>query len=399
LVSDNAMISVYPLGDELYAFAETPFIHSIDPITMDTTGRENLFNTLGLVSQSSHPHITDTEGAFSLGLAMGPMGPNYVVINYPPVPSSVSKSRIVASLNCSSMAEPNYMHSFAITDNYFIIIEQPLTVRLKKIIACFVSGKPLSTTLKWRQTQTKIRLISRRTGKETSVAYMADAFFFLHTINAYEDDNHVVVDICCYKNAKMLDCMYIDALQNAQSDPNYASLFRGRPQRFVLPLKPQRDSTKNLNRLSYSSSSAQWTKKGSVLIQPEVLCQLGCETPRINYEVYNGRPYRYFYAISSDVDADNPGTLIKVDTLKKTCKTWAEPNLYASEPVFIAHPDAKSEDHGVVLSSLIWGGDNECRTGLLILDAVSWTELGRTEFHTPSPVPKCLHGWYHNDGR
>ena len=54
------------------------------------------------------------------------------------------------------MAEPNYMHSFAITDNYFIIIEQPLTVRLKKIIACFVSGKPLSTTLKWRQTQVRV---------------------------------------------------------------------------------------------------------------------------------------------------------------------------------------------------------------------------------------------------
>ena len=45
LVSDNAMISVYPLGDELYAFAETPFIHSIDPITMDTTGRVILFNS------------------------------------------------------------------------------------------------------------------------------------------------------------------------------------------------------------------------------------------------------------------------------------------------------------------------------------------------------------------
>ena len=42
---------------------------------------------------------------------------------------------------------------------------------------------------------------------------MADAFFFLHTINAYEDDNHLVLDICCYKNAKMLDCMYIEALQ------------------------------------------------------------------------------------------------------------------------------------------------------------------------------------------
>ena len=40
LVSDNAMISIYPLGDgELYAFAETPFIHRIDKVTLDTTGR------------------------------------------------------------------------------------------------------------------------------------------------------------------------------------------------------------------------------------------------------------------------------------------------------------------------------------------------------------------------
>ena len=46
LVSDNAMISVYPLGEELYAFAETPFIHSIDPVTMDTTGRVNFIESI-----------------------------------------------------------------------------------------------------------------------------------------------------------------------------------------------------------------------------------------------------------------------------------------------------------------------------------------------------------------
>ena len=55
----------------------------------------------------------------------------------------------------------------------------------------------------------------------------------------------------------------------------------------------------------------------------------------------------------------------------------------------------QSEDDGVVLSSLIWGGaGNECRSGLLVLDARTWTELGRTEFRTPSPVVKCLHGWF-----
>ncbi len=61
--------------------------------------------------------------------------------------------------------------------------------------------------------QTRFRLINRVTGVEESVQYLTEAFFFLHTINAFEIDGHVVIDICCYKNAKMLDCMYIEALK------------------------------------------------------------------------------------------------------------------------------------------------------------------------------------------
>ena len=56
-------------------------------------------------------------------------------------------------------------------------------------------------------------MINRQTGVEESVQYVTEAFFFLHTINAFEADGHVVVDICCYKDAKMLDCMYIEALK------------------------------------------------------------------------------------------------------------------------------------------------------------------------------------------
>jgi len=55
----------------------------------------------------------------------------------------------------------------------------------------------------------------------------------------------------------------------------------------------------------------------------------------------------------------------------------------------------QDEDDGVVLSSIIWGG-SECtnRAGVIVLDAKSWTEIGRAVFVTQSPVPKCLHGWY-----
>jgi hypothetical protein len=38
-MSDNAMISVYPFGDELYAFTEFPVIHRFDPKTLDTLDR------------------------------------------------------------------------------------------------------------------------------------------------------------------------------------------------------------------------------------------------------------------------------------------------------------------------------------------------------------------------
>jgi hypothetical protein len=45
--------------------------------------------------------------------------------------------------------------------------------------------------------------------------FLAEAFFFLHIINQYEtqDGNYIVLDICCYRDAKMLDCMYIDRMQ------------------------------------------------------------------------------------------------------------------------------------------------------------------------------------------
>jgi carotenoid isomerooxygenase len=43
--------------------------------------------------------------------------------------------------------------------------------------------------------------------------YFSSAFFYLHIINAYEDENHLIIDICCYDNANMLKCMTIEALE------------------------------------------------------------------------------------------------------------------------------------------------------------------------------------------
>lgn len=136
---------------------------------------------------------------------------------------------------------------------------------------------------------------------------------------------------------------------------DFARLFRARPLRFVLPMKqPSADipSEQNLiemmhqslesNRdsngesttadvvsdsdaIEYSVAAKHWQNEhrnalrkkptayrlpdGKILVKPELLCDVGCETPRINANFYLGREYRYFYAISCDMDLDNPGTV------------------------------------------------------------------------------------------
>lgn len=209
--------------------------------------------------------------------------------------------------------------------------------------------------------------------------------------------NHIVVDICMYRDPAMLDCMYVETMKDMQYNPDYAKMFRGRPARYVLPLDIDFSNVKvdkNLVKLNGIKAKAYLNADNLVIVKPEKLCNLGCETPRIYYEKYLGKCYRYFYAISSDVDADFPGKIIKVDILTKTTKTWYEDNCYPSEPIFVSSPDPKSEDDGVILAAMVWGGNDTNHVGIIIIDAISFEEIGRAEFFTPSPVPKCLHGWF-----
>ncbi|XP_075238182.1 neither inactivation nor afterpotential B isoform X2 [Lycorma delicatula] len=406
MLSDNANISVYPFGDEFYAFAENSVVHRIDPQTLDSMERVNVSKHVNIVNHTSHPHVENGD-VYNIGISLSCTGPCYSVIKFPSpvyadingekrkVKSPFEQAQIVASVPARWKLNPSYMHTFGITEHYFVIVEQPLSISFTTMLQRQLNNQPMAPCLKWQSNeQTRIHLLNRETGKPVA-NFLTDPFFYLHIINQYEENGHLVLDISCYKDANMLDCMYIKALQEVNKNINYAEMFRGRPLRFVLPLSPPAGSWgTNLVTLSGSKATAYRFMDNNIFVCPELICDLGCETPRIYYEKHVGKPYQYFYAISSDVDLDNPGTLIKVDTVQKITKTWCEDNIFPSEPVFVPSPNTKSEDDGVVLSAMIWTNGMENKVGLLVLDAVTWTELGRTEFITPTPVPKCLHGWF-----
>ncbi|NP_001266310.1 carotenoid isomerooxygenase isoform X2 [Bombyx mandarina] len=373
-MSDNAMISLYPFGDEIYAFTEGPIIHRIDPVTLDTLDRKNMTDCIALVNHTSHPHVMPNGDVYNVGMSIVKGGLRHVVVKFPYTEKGdmFERAKVVASLKPRWPLHPAYMHTFGITENFFIIVEQPMSVSLCGVVRNQLANKPLASSLHWYPNhETNIVLLSRKDGKEWK-RYRTQTLFFLHIINCFEKNGSVIVDLCAYKDPKALDAMYVHAIETMQSNADYAEWFRGRPKRLELPLDAPRLAK----------------------VVPTILADLGCETPRIHYDLYNGKPYRYFYAISSDVDAENPGTVIKADTVTGVTKTWCEPNCYPSEPVFVPTPDAKNEDDGVLLCALVWGGDREHEVALLVLDARTMLEVARAQFRTPSPAPKCLHGWF-----
>ncbi|RZC35697.1 carotenoid isomerooxygenase [Asbolus verrucosus] len=370
-VSDNSMISLYPFRDEIYAFGEMPIIHRINPKTLETEGRVDISDYVSIVHHSSHPHVMNDGCVYNLAMTFYPSGPHHTIVKFPPKTNMFEEASIVAGIPARWPFHPSYMHTFGVTENYFIVVEQPLSISLGGLVVVKLRNEPLADCFRWYQDEkTLISLIHRKSGK-LAFKFHAEAFFYLHIINQYETVDCVVLDVCTYRDPAMLECMYIENMKNMQRNQKYAEMFRSKPLRFVLPLVDE-----------------------DILVEPEQLSHLGCETPRINYEQYLGKKYRFFYAISSDVDGNNPGTIIKVDTATKTSKTWCSPNCYPSEPIFVPHPNCQFEDDGVVLAAIVWGGGDTNRVGLLILDAKTLEEVGRAEFETPGPVPKCLHGWF-----
>ncbi|XP_026733290.1 carotenoid isomerooxygenase [Trichoplusia ni] len=373
-MSDNAMISVYPFGDEVYAFTEGPIIHRVDTVTLDTLEQKNMTDCVALVNHTSHPHVMPNGDVYNVGMSVVKGRIRHVVAKFPFTEKGdmFKSAHIVASMAPRWALHPAYMHTFGITENYFVIVEQPLSISVYGLMTNLINNNKLAASLKWYpEYETHIVLLSRTTGKEVK-RFRTDTLFFLHIINCYEHEGELVVDLCTYKDAKVVDAMYVHAIETMQSNADYAEWFRAKPKRLQVSL--------NAPKMTRMKSS--------------ILADIGCETPRIHYDLHNSKYYRYFYAISSDVDAENPGTVIKVDTKTGETKTWCRPNCYPSEPIFVPSPNAKDEDDGVLLSALVWGGEMNQTVALLVLNAKTMEEMGRATFNTPSPAPKCLHGWF-----
>ncbi|XP_045533325.1 carotenoid isomerooxygenase-like [Pieris brassicae] len=375
-MTDNAVISIYPFGDEVYALTEVPLLYRIDPVTLETMDRRNLIDSV-VITHTAHPHIANNGDVYNVGMHVVKGRIKILIVKFPfkEKGDMFESAQIVGTVTPRWYIHPCYMHSFGMSENYFVLIEQPLALSISKYLKCQINGDAYVSALNWySEYETHIVTVSRIDG--TTKRYRTATIFILHVINCFERDGELLLDMCTYQDAKIIDAMFVDAIKASHSNLDYAKWCSTRPRRFHIPL-----------------NSPEMT-----LVHSEVISDIGVEMPRINYELHNGRPYNYFYGILSDVSREDAGAVVKVNVSTGKVLRWKERYSYPSEPVFIPRPGAVDEDDGVILSAVLWSND-ENAVDLLVLDARTFKELGRARFRTPTPAPKCLHGWFLSDNK
>lgn len=212
-----------------------------------------------------------------------------------------------------------------------------------------------------------------RSAKKLVATYHAPGFFFFHSINAYEKDDTLVLDVIGYEDASVIESLYFSNL--LQKIPSTEKFKVQETRRYLL-----RDISAIVD--PTTARKATWTAPATG-VYPEL--------PRVS-DNYFATDYTYFYAMNLldpfESNAVIGNSLCKVDMETGEHWIWKEDDCKPSEPIFIADPHGQEEDDGVLLSVVL--DEVKGASFLAVIDAKNMKEIARAEVN--SVVPFGFHG-------
>lgn len=349
-LTDNGCVNVIPDGDAWAALTEVPLPVRFDPETLETLGFDGWREGAKPGVTTAHPHFDSEHGeGVTYVTELGPSS-RYAVYAHPPG----AEYRRLASVK---VKQPAYMHSFGLTARWVCLAEFPLRVNPLQLA---LGRRPFIENFHWDPQQgTRLIVIDRRDGAVRARAE-SEAFFAFHHVNAFEEGDDLVLDVCAYDDSSIIDLLYLDRLRAGDPLP--------RP---------------DLRRYRLRSGGSE--------LEREPMVAASLELPRVNYGRVNGQAYRYVFGVGA---GDGPvyfgDCLIKVDLTNGSVLTWRAEGCFASEPVFVSEPGSSAEDAGVCLSVGLDGRTG--RSFLLVLDARTFAELARAD--VPQHIPFGFHGQF-----
>ena len=289
--------------------------------------------------------------------------------------SNQNPLREIAAIKTKSFS---YIHSFSSTPKYVILMAWPYIHDLlgAKIP---ITGNYIKH-LKWyKDKPVFFYVVDRALGKHVATFQLDSPFFWyinkliysFHTINAFDDGQDIVIDLCGYDDANIVNHLHIP--KEISKEPQVHSSFR----RFRL--KSIDEAIKNVSK-----------ENPKALIDFEIKCSV--ELPRINEKYRHSGDYTFVYGVANESHEQHQhsflDSIVKVNVKDKSFKVWSKKGYTPGEPIFVANPNGIDEDDGVLLTVCLDGFGNQSR--LVVLDAKSLTELASAQ--TPVIVPFGFHG-------
>ncbi|MFC4450783.1 carotenoid oxygenase family protein [Halorussus aquaticus] len=366
--TDNANVHVARLGGEYVALTETPRRVRFDPADLSTRGDLRYRDDLTLHHVTAHLQYDRDRGeTVGYGTEFGRRNRYHVYR----VPDDRPERVPVASVEVD---RPAYIHSFALTPTYAVLVEPPYVVNPLRFL--LPGGGGFIDSYRWRPERgTRFRIFDRSSGELVADRSTA-AFFFFHTANGFETDDEVVVDLAAYDDATIVDNLFMSAM-DGDAESGSAGGGEGSPELDAA------DGTLARFRVPLDAGG------GGGDVERESLYR-GMELPRVA-PAARGSAYRYAYGQATRREGGNG--LAKVNVETGEALEWWEASVYAGEPIFVPRPDGDAEDRGVVLS-LALDADAE-RSFLLVLDAETFEERARAPL--PHVVPFGFHGEFFPD--
>jgi beta,beta-carotene 9',10'-dioxygenase len=347
----NTAVNVVQIGLRYFTTSDISTINEFDIKDLDTL---STLTTTKTGTMAAHPAFTSAGRVWNMISHFGPVVKNEII--------SFDDSAKYVSHNVTTRRSTYYFHSFANTDRYFVAIEIPLYLSFSKLVVSGVINKSFYECFRWDKKATnKFHIFDRQTGALTRIDSDLK-FFYFHTINAYEEGGKLVIDLCGYENNKIIDDFYFAVLTTTGIPEEHKASLR----RVTLDLARSSATMEDLD--------------------------IDLELPNINC-TYAGTKYRYAYGIQSSKGCRMfSDSIAKYDFEKRQQIVWREKQLIPGEPIFVAAPDAKREDDGVLL---VVCHDGEKHTAcLVVLDAQNLRQIA--VMYAPKHIPISLHGCFYN---
>jgi carotenoid cleavage dioxygenase len=244
------------------------------------------------------------------------------------------------------------VHDFALTESHIVLYDLPVTFDLEQAAV----GFPYA----WNPDYpSRVGVMPRAGGADDVRWFDVDPCYVFHTLNAYDDDSGIVLDVV--RHPRMFD--------TDRNGPN--------------------EGASPLYRWTLDTASGKALE--------EQLDDHSEEFPRIDDRV-TGRKHRYGYALGLASDTDStpytgvgivPATLVKHDLTAGTSATHSfGPGTEPGEFVFVPNSPDAAEDDGVLMGFVYNQADD--RSDLTLIDAATFSPVATV--HLPTRVPHGFHG-------